>query len=165
MTRPLSSAPVAPDASARRRVVSTTLSASTPNAWSRLAESINSVLVNGVTAPSCCNSLMIRPAFSALPVSTCKLRAWLSSSAVFANTNLIAWMPANAMASLPTAAAMPPNARSVCCAWPCTCRSLLTALLLSTLMATLATTDTADLPSSFHSKLLLFVLQVKVTAP
>jgi hypothetical protein len=37
--------------------------------------------------------------------------------------------------------------------------------LLSTLMATLATTDTADLPSSFHSTLLLFVLQVKVTAP
>jgi hypothetical protein len=32
-------------------------------------------------------------------------------------------------------------------------------------MATLATTDTADLPSSFHSKLLLFVLQVKITAP
>jgi hypothetical protein len=42
---------------------------------------------------------------------------------------------------------------------------LLTAPRLSTLMATLATTDTADLPSSFHSKLLLFVLQVKITAP
>ena len=93
---PCKSAPVAPATLASLFVVSTNSSVSKPNAFSLLVCSINSLLVNGVTAPKACISFIISFVFERLPVKTSKLFLCVSSSAVCTNINLVAAIAANA---------------------------------------------------------------------
>ena len=93
---PDKSAPVAPAISESLFTLSASSSVSKPKAFNLFDCSISSLLVNGVTEPKSCNSLIILFVFSSEPVNTSKLFLWVSSSAVFTNTNRAVPTTANA---------------------------------------------------------------------
>ena len=111
---PPKSAPVAPATSANRLVTSTIFSVSKPNAFKRLAVSISSALVNGVTAPKACNSPIIFFASSKEPVKTLRLLLCFSNSPAWTNANL---RPANAPAAAAAIAAALPKPPTLCAAF------------------------------------------------